>query len=193
MGFKDLEKFNEAMLAKKMWRLLTNRTSLFYRVFRAKYFPSGSVLDAKPSSRSYAWQSIVKAKKLVQLGLLWRLGDGKQIKIYGDRWLPGKEPAKVVSPLNSISVEWSVSSLLNPYRAGWNAQLVDAMFLPFEAQRIKVVPICVTNQEDCMSWTKCRTGLYSVKSRYQMLCEAEANGVPLGSTDESVKLFWKNI
>ena len=84
MGFKDLEKFNEAMLAKQMWRLLTDHTSLFYKVFRAKYFPNGSVLDAKPSSGSYAWQSIVKAKKLVQSGLLWRVGDGKQIKIFGD-------------------------------------------------------------------------------------------------------------
>ena len=43
MGFKDLEKFNEAMLAKQLWRLLTDHTSLFYKVFRAKYFLSGSV------------------------------------------------------------------------------------------------------------------------------------------------------
>ena len=28
MSFKDLEKFNEAMLAKQLWRLLTNHTSL---------------------------------------------------------------------------------------------------------------------------------------------------------------------
>nr|POF25638.1 hypothetical protein CFP56_17897 [Quercus suber] len=32
-------------------------------------------------------------------------------------------------------------------------------------------------------------GAYSVKSGYQMLCEAEVNGVPSGSTNEGVKLF----
>ena len=71
MGFKDLEKFNEAMLAKQVWRLLVDHSSLFYRVFSAKYFPSGSIFDAKVVSGSYAWQSIVKASRLVQSGLLW--------------------------------------------------------------------------------------------------------------------------
>ena len=71
MGFKDLEKFNEAMLTKQVWRLLVDHSSLFYWVFSAKYFPSGSIFDAKVASGLYAWQSIVKASKLVQSGLLW--------------------------------------------------------------------------------------------------------------------------
>ena len=65
MAFKDLEKFNEAMLAKQVWRLLVDHSSLFYRVFSAKYFPSGLVFDAKVASGSYVWQGIVKASKLV--------------------------------------------------------------------------------------------------------------------------------
>ena len=113
MGFKDLKKFNEAILAKQIWRLLTGHTSLFYQVFQAKYFPNCSILDAKLSLGSYIWQSIVKAKKLVQSSLLWRVGDGKQIKILWDRWLPREEPAKVISPLNSILTEWTVSRLLD--------------------------------------------------------------------------------
>ena len=113
IGFKDLEKFNEVMLAKQVWRLLTDHTSLFYRVFSAKYFPNGLVLVAKSSSGSYAWQSIVKAIPLVKLGMLWRVGDGKQIKIFGERWLPGEELAKEISPSNSIYAEWIVSRLLD--------------------------------------------------------------------------------
>ena len=143
MGFKDLEKFNEVMLAKQVWRLLTDHTSLFYRVFSSKYFPNGSILDAKPSSGSYAWQSIVKALPLIKSCVLWMVRDGKQIKFFGERWLPGEEPAKVISPSNSISTDWTVSRLLVPNGASWNNQLVDAMFLPFEAQRIKGIPIFV--------------------------------------------------
>ena len=189
MGFKDLEKFNEVMLAKQVWRLLTDHTSLFYRVFSSKYFPNGSILDAKPSSGSYAWQSIVKAIPLIKSSMLWRVGDGKQIKIFGERWLPGEEPAKVISPSSSIIVDWTVSMLLDPNGVGWNDQLVDAMFLPFEAQRIKGIPICVASQEDCVVWPKFRSRSYSVRLGNQLLCEAEATGAPSRSTDEGVKRF----
>ena len=82
-----------------------------------------------------------------------------------------------------------MSKLLDLSSVGWNVQLVDAMFLPFEAQRIKGIPICVTNQEDCVSWPKCKNGSYFVKFGYQLFCEAKANGAPSGSTDKGVKLF----
>ena len=112
MGFKDLEKFNEPMLAKQVWRLLVDCSSLFYRVFSAKYFPSGSIFDAKVASRSYAWQSIAKARKLVQTGLFQSVGNGRKINIYGDRWLPRGDLACVVSPKNEDATNQEVAKLL---------------------------------------------------------------------------------
>ena len=58
MGFKDLSLFNDALLAKHTWRLLHDTSSLFYRVFKAKFFPNTSVMEAKvPANASYAWKS----------------------------------------------------------------------------------------------------------------------------------------
>ena len=79
--------------------------------------------------------------------------------------------------------------LLDPNGVGWNDQLVNAMFLPFEAQRIKGIPICVTSQEDCVVWPKCRSRSYSVRLGNQLLCEAEARGAPSRSIDKGVKRF----
>ena len=69
------------MLAKQVWRLLHDQNSLFYRVFKAKYFPHGTVLDAKKASGSYAWQSILKARSVIADGMMWRVGDGSTILI----------------------------------------------------------------------------------------------------------------
>ena len=57
MGFQDLRLFNLALLAKQGWRLQTNSSSLFYRVYEAKYFPSYDFVDADPHMHGGAlWQ-----------------------------------------------------------------------------------------------------------------------------------------
>ena len=57
MSFKDLCKFNDTMLAKQVWWLVHDTNSLFYRIFKAKYFPSSTVIEAKATSRSYDWKN----------------------------------------------------------------------------------------------------------------------------------------
>jgi len=47
----------------KAWKLLQNKMSLFYRVFKAHFFPKCTIMKAKDSrSRSYAWRSILKGR-----------------------------------------------------------------------------------------------------------------------------------
>ena len=77
MRFKDLERFNDALLAKQTWQLLHDKTSLFYRVFKANFFPNSTIMEAANlSSTSYAWHSILRGTEVIKRGAIWRIGDG---------------------------------------------------------------------------------------------------------------------
>jgi hypothetical protein len=85
LGFRDIHAFNVAMLSRQVWRLVQNPDSLCARVLRAKYYPDGSILDAKPSEGiSYAWRSLLHGVNLIRDGYIWRIGDGVQINIWTD-------------------------------------------------------------------------------------------------------------
>jgi hypothetical protein len=82
MGFRDLSCFNKALLAKQLWRLWKTPESLIARIMKAKYFPDCSVLEASLGKKpSFAWRSIHSSMDLLQEGLVWRVGNGKTIRI----------------------------------------------------------------------------------------------------------------
>ena len=79
--------------------------SLFYRVFKAKYFPMGSIFNAKAGSGSYAWKSILKSRKVILLGARWRIGDGSSVKVFKDSWLSSAHSGRVFSPISILLEE----------------------------------------------------------------------------------------
>ena len=100
MGFKDLALFNDALLANQAWRLLQNKNSLLYRVFKPKFFPNCSFIEASNAqASSYAWGSILKGREVLKKGMRWRVGDGSSISIWSDPWLPSTFLLFISSPM----------------------------------------------------------------------------------------------
>ncbi|KAM2075386.1 hypothetical protein ACFX1T_038282 [Malus domestica] len=89
LGFKETISFNLAMLAKVGWRLICNPNSHLARVLRAKYFPTSSFIDALVG-RGTSWgrKGILQGRKVLKLGIRWRVGDGRSIRVMKDPWLP---------------------------------------------------------------------------------------------------------
>ncbi|XP_017635845.1 uncharacterized protein LOC108477876 [Gossypium arboreum] len=106
MGFRDLWLFNKALLAKQVWRLLAQHGCLLAKVFKARYYPHSNVLSARIGSYpSFTWRSICSAKELIKDGLLWRIGNGEDVNIWNDPWLPG--PGNNRLSVQSISTTWT--------------------------------------------------------------------------------------
>lgn len=65
MGFRRVRAMNLAMLGKQGWKMLTQPNSLVTRVFKARYFPKCSFLEAgKGSNPSFVWSSLRETQRV---------------------------------------------------------------------------------------------------------------------------------
>ncbi|CAA7016992.1 unnamed protein product [Microthlaspi erraticum] len=59
MGFKDLQKFNLALLGKQAWRVLKNPNSLLSRIYKGRYHKTTTFLESTCGRNpSYGWRSL---------------------------------------------------------------------------------------------------------------------------------------
>jgi hypothetical protein len=100
----------------EMYQLLCEPESLYARVLRAKYYPDGHLLNATlKSGSSFTWQSIPAGLDCFKKGCIWRVGDGSQINIWEDNWIPSSHNLKIMTPRGS-NILTCVSDLINrPY------------------------------------------------------------------------------
>ena len=143
MGFKDLSLFNDALLAKQTWCLLHDKSSLFYRVFKEKFFPNTSVMEAKiPANSSYAWKRIMKGRSVIKWEAKWRIGSGRSVHIWGKNFFPKSCNPKVLSPRIEGRGVSMVCDLIDLDLKEWKTDVIDSLFYEFEAALIKNIPLC---------------------------------------------------
>ncbi|XP_050211481.1 uncharacterized protein LOC126661668 [Mercurialis annua] len=165
LGFKDLECFNKSLLAKQGWRIFKKPDCVLAKILKHRYFKDGSFLTAGcPNSASYTWKSIWWGREILMEGLRWRVGDGKSIYIYRDKWLNREKTFRVIS--NPVLAEDAVVGDLFLCQGQWNLELLKASFVPDDVQ--------------------CN---YSVRSGYRVAFDARVCGS--GSDSTGVRRWWK--
>lgn len=169
MGFRKMELFNLALLAKQGWRLLQAPESLSARILRALYFPNGEFLSASLGSRpSQIWRSILDGREVLKQGLIRRIGDGNLTHVWNDNWLPREAMLRPIAP-RQVDKPELVSELIDQVTLSWNEQKLAEHFLPMDADIIRKIPLATTRFDDCWSWFWEKNGNFSVRSAYRML------------------------
>ncbi|KAL0004281.1 hypothetical protein SO802_011842 [Lithocarpus litseifolius] len=190
LGFRNLQAFNLAMLAKQAWRILTNPTSLLARVLKARDILCAT-LGTNPS---YSWQSIFNSLEVIRKGTRWCVGNGKKIHIWDDKWLPTPTTYKVITSPNNLLTFPMVSSLIDPSTKWWRADTINATFLPFEAETILRIPLSRSLLDDKLIWMGNRRGVFTVKSAYHIAhCLVENKDVGGSSMGDPFKPLWKRL
>lgn len=170
MGFKELECFNQALLAKQAWRLIHCEDCLMSRVLKGKYFGEERFLDVQLGTRaSYAWKRILFGRELLLKGLKYSVGDGRCISVWSEPWLEDEE-GTCRPPLRRqryFDVNLKVSDLIDFTKRMWDTQKLQDLFAPSDVQ------ILMRNQptvsaRDSWVWQHTRSGVYTVKTGYEL-------------------------
>jgi hypothetical protein len=112
--FRDVHAFNMAMLAKQGWRLIQSLNSLRAKILKAKYYRDEHMLNAKSKDgMSYTWRSILRGIELLKKGVIWRVGNGENISIWEDPWVPCGVTRRPITPRRG-NILSRVAELINP-------------------------------------------------------------------------------
>ncbi|XP_042973059.1 uncharacterized protein LOC122304861 [Carya illinoinensis] len=180
LGFREVEAFNKALLAKQCWRVLMNPQSLAAVLLKDKYFRNTDLLHATLGFKpSFMWKSLWDSLSLLKEGLVWRVGNGKSIKIWGDRWVPKAVTFKIQSPIQILNAEARVEELLSGENGGWNEGLIKQVFDKEEAAIVCNLPISFSKLPDKQIWAFSKNGIYNVKSAYHVEDQMELIAVVL--------------
>ncbi|KAG7556675.1 Reverse transcriptase domain [Arabidopsis suecica] len=195
IGFRNVDDFNSALLAKQWWRLITVPDSLFARVFKGRYYRKSNPLEnIKSYSPSYGWRSICSARSLVNKGLIKRVGSGNSISVWEDPWIPAQfpRPAKSNGSINDPSLK--VNMLIDSRSNFWDIDLLKAVFDQEDVELISALPVGAPTKEDTLGWHFTKSGKYSVKSGYHTarLDKLETNSSFIGPDFNKLKAHtWK--
>ncbi|CAN6698380.1 unnamed protein product [Malus baccata var. baccata] len=198
MGFKDIQCVNLALLAKIGWRIILHPMSLLASVLKDKYFPGKTFGEApKGKNTSWGWKGLLEARKVLDLGLRWRVGNGKSINIRKDPWLSNPSTFKVSPKSNLEGI--MVCDLIDPVNNSWREDTIRSGFQRDDVLPIVSIPLSHAGIDDRLVWHYTTNGIYSVKTGYSLALKLMEEGA-LGrkgrgapSEKNKLNLVWNNI
>lgn len=110
---------------------------MLYRCFKAKYFSGCSFLEAKDKPNNLnVCKSIVAAQPILKKGCCRRVGDGSEIRVMKDKWIPNHSTNMVLHPPAEEEWEWRVCKRIDWLDKTWDCQLIDLMFHRVDVEAI---------------------------------------------------------
>lgn len=166
LGFREIEQFNDALLAKHAWKLLKNPSSLLGHILLNKYCRDDGLLECSaPSSASHGWRGILVGRDILKKKLGWAIGTGDQVHVWRENWLSPEEQCGPIDPPTFETQELRVKDLLLP-SAEWNVEKI-RLHLPHHEAQIKML-VLSSSLKDEQVWLPEKKDSYTTRSAYAL-------------------------
>jgi hypothetical protein len=127
VGFRDMRLFNQALLARQAWRLIQFPHTLCAQILKTKYYPNGSLIDIVfTGNGSTMWHPIEYGLELLKQGVIWRVGNGAQIRAWRDTWIPCDTTLLARPPQRRCRYRWVADFMLPD--GTWNEERIRYFF-----------------------------------------------------------------
>jgi hypothetical protein len=98
-----------------------------------------------------------------------RVGDGTQINIWLDSWIPNGVTRRPITPRGHTILN-KVSDLIDPISSEWDVSLINEIFWEEDVKHILAI-LLKHGMEDSLAWHFGSKGSFSVKSAYHVLTD----------------------
>lgn len=125
--------------------------------------------------------------------MAWRVGDGKRIDCFKDRWV-GLSHVKLPDPMEDRDQEISiVEDLIDEHGPYWKEEVIRRSFSMEDADKILRMPLSSQKPCDKSFWAPTKSGKFSVKSAFHLaIGKFSKCAIHLPSASSSDPI-WKNI
>ncbi|XP_024007904.1 uncharacterized protein LOC112083915 [Eutrema salsugineum] len=166
LGFRDIERFNDALLAKIGARLIYHPHALVSRVLLGKYCHSAPFMDCVlPSNPSHGRRSIIAGREILRHGMGWLVGNGESIRVWEDPWLSVTLPLRPIGPPTLETKDLLVSDLMDQVGNTWSWRRIQEV-IPDCEHLIRLLPLSASLPPDRLVWLPSKNGKYDVRSGY---------------------------
>ncbi|GJZ50731.1 RNA-directed DNA polymerase, eukaryota, reverse transcriptase zinc-binding domain protein [Tanacetum coccineum] len=87
LGVKDLEKWNEALLAKHLWNIASKKDSLWVKWIHAVRLKDASIWNVQWNEKDgWNWKCLLEIRDKIAHNFQFKIGDGSNILMWYDVW-----------------------------------------------------------------------------------------------------------
>jgi hypothetical protein len=164
--------FNKCLMTKWIWKIYSQRESLWVRILKAKYMRHGDFFRSSGRNGSQFWKSLHCVKHLFKWGTIHKVGNGKLTQFRNDVWLTSTPLRIEFHKLFAICADGGISVAScagQNWEISFRRMLGKVEMEEWGRLQNLLNEVSLSREEDQINWGLSANKVFSTKSLYRFL------------------------